>query len=73
MAKIGNETRLILKLANERIKASGRLQEELEFRGLPGNYPEQFTWQSALEVGYRTAIKEYRDILSFIVDELENR
>ena len=73
MAKIGNETRLVLKLAKERVQNSKRFLEELNFRELPGNYPERFTWQSALEVGYRTGINEYQKELDGIVLELEGK
>lgn len=73
MARIGNESRLILKLAEEKAKASKRLQEELRHRSLPGNYPEKYTWQQALETGYRLGISVYQETLRQIASSLENK
>lgn len=71
MARIGNETRLILKLARAKVAASKSFEQELDFRGRPGNYPEKFTWQEALAVGYRLGVNEYQHQLNEVVLSLE--
>lgn len=64
MAKIGNESRLILKLAQERIKSSPRLNIKLR------SCHED---KSCLEKGYNIGVSAYQDILYEIVAEIERK
>jgi hypothetical protein len=73
MAKIGNETKLILNLAEERVKNSKKLAEETECRGRPGNYPENLDWKTAFAIGYRIGVQEYKNTLLLVVRSLEER
>ena len=75
MAKIGNEANLILKLAKERMKnkAPARLKEEVDFRVLPGNYPEEHEPEFFLTCGFNLCWHLYETILSDVTRELENR
>jgi len=71
MAKIGNETNLVLKLAKERVKNSPRLEEEIRFRTHPGNHPEKFKLSEAITCGYNLGIKVYKETLDRIVAEIQ--
>jgi hypothetical protein len=72
MARIGNETKLILKLAKEQVDNDKRsLELEIEFRARPGNHPENLTWQEAMLIGYRVGISKYNNTLNNIAHDLE--
>ena len=73
MAKIGNETRLIIKLAKERMSAAPKLAEEIDFLGSPGNHPENLSWSEAVKAGYYVGRTAYEGILEKIVEDLEGR
>ena len=59
MAKLGNETKLVLKLANERMKA---LRESRLLRQQEGN-----VWRE----GYDKAYQDWDGMLAYIAKELE--
>ena len=73
MAKIGNETNLILKLARERMKHAPRLKEEVDFRMQPGNYPERYGLPESMRAGYTLAVREYEKVFAEIISSLESR
>ena len=73
MARIGNESRLILKLAEEQVKNDKRLNSEIEFRGRSGKYPEKLTWNEGLNMGFRLGLSVYQETLRQIASSLENK
>jgi len=73
MAKIGNETRLILKLAKEKMSAAPKLADEIDLLGMPGNHPENLTWQEAVKAGYYVGRAAYEEELNWIIRDLERR
>jgi len=73
MARIGNEARLILKLAEEKIASCPKLTEEQNFRSQPGNHPEKVSLSEAIKIGYLRGIRSYIEVLSSIVAGLEDK
>lgn len=71
MAKIGNETNLVLKLAKERVKNSSRLADEIHFRNNPGNHPEMIKLSEAITLGYNLGVRVYKETLDYIVAEIQ--
>jgi hypothetical protein len=65
MAKLGNEAKLVLKLANERMKAVR--QSRLEKKALAGGM--DMTWVS----GYDRAFEDWERTLELITQELEGK
>ena len=62
MAKIGNETKLVLKLAEER---TNKIREKVEKSG-------RFNGMEIDKVGFHTGVHEALSILREIVQELES-
>lgn len=70
MARIGNETNLVLKLAKEKMKASKALQRQLEFGARQNSI---LTWPEAMKLGFYLGVDEYNRTIDRIIAEIENK
>jgi hypothetical protein len=76
MAKVGNEAKLILSLAKEKVKnAHDDLDRELRYIAMKGNeqHPVRQSNEEALKYGYRLGIKVYQDNIDNVVRNIEER
>jgi len=69
MARIGNETKLILRLAKEQMSQNPKLAEEINFRSR-GDVAS-LKWEEILKIGYNTGKHAYEFTLDNIVTGLE--
>jgi hypothetical protein len=76
MSKIGNEARLILSLAEEKVKNDKTaLAKEIDYLAQTGNekHSARQDWRTALEFGYRIGIEHYKETINRVVTRIEDR